>query len=205
MSAESPWGPRLIALLLLLAVLLVLSDVAGRPSEAAQATPQPQATAQRGVGRSPGCILGDINCDGIVDIRDYGIWRANFGATDCGNLADLNDDCIVDIRDYGIWRANFGQTGPTATPTMPPTITPTPCPASSSHAYVANPGNSNVMAFTLDGSGNIVPGCARFAYGPPVAGAIAALAVNPADTRLYVVNTTTSNVTVFSLDGSGNL
>ena len=28
-----------------------------------------------------GCILGDINCDGIVDIRDYGIWRQNFGHT----------------------------------------------------------------------------------------------------------------------------
>ena len=56
------------------------------------------------------CILGDINCDGIVDIRDYGIWRQQFGATDCGNRADLNNDCIVDIRDYGIWRQNFGHT-----------------------------------------------------------------------------------------------
>jgi autotransporter-associated beta strand protein len=35
------------------------------------------------------CILGDINCDGIVDIRDYGIWRQNFGQTNCGNPADL--------------------------------------------------------------------------------------------------------------------
>jgi MYXO-CTERM domain-containing protein len=57
-----------------------------------------------------GCILGDINCDGIVDIRDYGVWRQNFGQTTCGNPADLNTDCIVDIRDYGIWRANFGRT-----------------------------------------------------------------------------------------------
>src|SRR5581483_6233068 len=34
----------------------------------------------------------------------------NFGATNCGNPADLNGDCIVDIRDYGIWRQNFGHT-----------------------------------------------------------------------------------------------
>jgi MYXO-CTERM domain-containing protein len=63
-------------------------------------------------GNTPPCILGDINCDGIVDIRDYGIWRQNFGQTDCGNAADLNLDCIVDIRDYGVWRANFGHTAP---------------------------------------------------------------------------------------------
>src|SRR3954467_1403569 len=55
------------------------------------------------------CLLGDINCDGIVDIRDYGIWRQQFGATNCGNVADLDRNCIVDIRDYGIWRAEFGR------------------------------------------------------------------------------------------------
>ena len=54
-------------------------------------TPPPQATIQRGparAGQSP-TLLGDINNDGIVDIRDYGIWRQQFGATDCGNPADL--------------------------------------------------------------------------------------------------------------------
>ena len=106
-----------------------------------------------------GCILGDINCDGIVDIRDYGIWRQDFGQTDCGNPADLDGNCIVDIRDYGIWRANFGHTAGaaalddaspvlllpgTATPTPPrtavaaaaplATATPTPLPARSSPA-----------------------------------------------------------------------
>src|SRR5437764_8074827 len=103
MSAGSPWWPRLAALLVLLAVVLVASDATGRPSEAAQATPLPAATVQRAAGRaglSP-TLLGDINNDGIVDIRDYGVWRQNFGQTDCGNPADLNGDCIVDIRDYG--------------------------------------------------------------------------------------------------------
>jgi len=94
------------------------------PVGAATATPTPPPG---------GCILGDINCDGIVDIRDYGIWRQNFGQTNCGNPADLNGDCIVDIRDYGIWRANFGHTAGaaarTATPVAaPPTATATPPP-----------------------------------------------------------------------------
>src|SRR5437763_319335 len=132
MSAGSPWWPRLGALLLLLAVVLTASGLVGPPSEAAQATPQPQPTVQRGAGRaglSP-TVLGDINNDGIVDIRDYGIWRQQFGATDCGNPADLNGDCLVDIRDYGIWRQQFGQTGPTVTPTpaTTPTVTSTASP-----------------------------------------------------------------------------
>src|SRR4051812_33107520 len=125
MAGQSPWGLHLVLLLVPLAVLLAAGDVTGRPSEAAQATPQPQVTAQRGAGRvglSPR-VLGDINNDGIVDIRDYGIWRQQFGATDCGTPADLNGDCLVDIRDYGIWRQNFGQTGPTVTPTATPTAT----------------------------------------------------------------------------------
>src|SRR5207249_9241381 len=115
-----------VALLVLLAGLFAPSGATGRPSEAAPATPPPQATIQRGAGRVglSSTLLGDINNDGIVDIRDYGIWRQQFGATDCGNPADLNADCLVDIRDYGIWRAQFGQTGPT--PTLIPTATVTP-------------------------------------------------------------------------------
>jgi MYXO-CTERM domain-containing protein len=80
-------------------------------------TPTPTATPTR-------CILGDINCDGIVDIRDYGIWRQNFGQTNCGNPADLNNDCIVDIRDYGVWRQNFGHTAGAAARTATPTAAP---------------------------------------------------------------------------------
>src|SRR5258708_8997099 len=129
----------LVSLLVVLAALLVATVPTGRPGEAAPATPQPTATVEQSPGRSqaapatpqpaatvqrsPGragrspTLLGDINNDGIVDVRDYGIWRQQFGATDCGNVADLNFDCIVDVRDYGIWRQQFGQTGPTVTPT----------------------------------------------------------------------------------------
>jgi MYXO-CTERM domain-containing protein len=69
---------------------------------------------------TPRCILGDINCDGIVDVRDYGLWRQHFGEgagaaalsarTGAALIGDLNGDGIVDIRDYSIWRANFGHT-----------------------------------------------------------------------------------------------
>src|SRR4051794_41953208 len=118
MPAKSRWWPRVAAGLVLLAALLVANVPTGLPTEAAQATPQPRVTVPRGAGRaglSP-TLLGDINNDGIVDIRDYGIWRQQFGATDCGNRADLNGDCIVDIRDYGVWRANFGRTVGAAPP-----------------------------------------------------------------------------------------
>ena len=119
MSAGRRWGPRGVALLILLTVLLVSSGLAGLPSEAAQAMPPPEATAQGGAlraGLSP-TVLGDINNDGLVDTRDYGLWRQAFGATNCGNAADLDGNCIVDTRDYGIWRQHFGQTGATPTPT----------------------------------------------------------------------------------------
>src|SRR5687767_11246438 len=109
MSARSLWGPRCVALLVLLTGLLASSGLSVLPSEAAAAAPPPQATVQSGAGRaglSP-TVLGDINNDGIVDIRDYGIWRQNFGQTNCGNAADLDGTCIVDIRDYGIWRQHF--------------------------------------------------------------------------------------------------
>jgi hypothetical protein len=80
----------------------------------------PPSVDQRGMTRpqGPRCDIGavelalpigDINQDGIVDIRDYGVWRTNFGQTNCGNPADLDGNCLVDIRDYGIWRQHFGE------------------------------------------------------------------------------------------------
>src|SRR5437868_2810815 len=109
-ESEAAMRSLLVALLGVLTVLLVASYPMGPQGEAAQATPQPQATVQRGAeraGQSP-TLLGDINFDFIVDIRDYGEWRRNFGIFICFNAADLDGNCIVDILDYGIWRQNFG-------------------------------------------------------------------------------------------------
>jgi hypothetical protein len=55
-------------------------------------------------------VNSDSNQDGIVDLRDYAVWRQNFGASTCRNAADANGDCHVDIRDYGVWRQQFGLT-----------------------------------------------------------------------------------------------
>jgi hypothetical protein len=112
----------------------------GTPTSTPTGTLTPTATSTATVTPTPAatpCILGDINCDGIVDIRDYGIWRQNFGQTNRGNRADLNGDCMVDLRDYGIWRKNFGQTAGATTRSgaLPagmapaPRSTPDPAPA----------------------------------------------------------------------------
>src|SRR4051794_37942675 len=175
MFGQWVWALRLVLLLVPLAVLLAEGDLSGRPSEAAQTTPQPQVTPQRGagpVGRSPR-VLGDINNDGIVDIRDYGIWRTNFGATDCGNPADLDGNCIVDVRDYGVWRTNFGQTGPTATPTSS-----APLPG---RAYVTNSGSNSVSV--IDTTTNTVVGTPI-----PVGSGPHGIGVDPTVHRAFVAN-----------------
>jgi YVTN family beta-propeller protein len=206
MSARSPLGPRLIVLLILLAGLLAPSGISGGASEAAPATPPLQATVQRGpvrAGHSP-TLVGDINNDGIVDIRDYGLWRLAFGATDCGNPADLDGNCIVDIRDYGIWRLNFGQTGPTVTPTpnatttatptatatATPTITPTVTPTLlTGAAYVANSGSNSVTV--IDTTTNTVVGTPI-----PVGSGPRGVGVDPTVHRAYVANNGSASVTV---------
>jgi uncharacterized repeat protein (TIGR01451 family)/MYXO-CTERM domain-containing protein len=85
-------------------------------------TVTPTTTRTTTATATPTCILGDINCDGIVDIRDYGLWRQHFGesagaaAPSRGVAAvligDINEDGIVDIRDYGLWRLHFGEGTP---------------------------------------------------------------------------------------------
>src|SRR4051794_39181840 len=145
MSTGRFWWSPLVALLVGLVGVLAVGGASGPSSEAAPATPPP-ATAPRGdarAGQSP-ALVGDINNDGLVDIRDYGLWRQAFGATNCGNPADLNGDCLVDIRDYGVWRQNFGQTGPTVTLTPAATSTPTATPILTGRAYVTNSGSNSV-------------------------------------------------------------
>jgi hypothetical protein len=78
-------------------------------------------------------LVGDYNADRLVDIRDYGVWRQNFGATTAGNPADGNLDGRVDILDYGAWRLHFGESGDAAprpaVEAQPAPPTPTRVPA----------------------------------------------------------------------------
>ena len=53
--------------------------------------------------------LGDINCDGKIDIFDYNILVGNFGKTGIGIQGDLDNNGAVNIFDYNILIGNFGK------------------------------------------------------------------------------------------------
>jgi hypothetical protein len=61
-------------------------------------------------------LVGDVNNDGMVDMRDIGIICDKFGLTPVRPLwdpkVDTNGDGIVDMRDIGIAVRNFGKTYP---------------------------------------------------------------------------------------------
>ncbi len=58
----------------------------------------------------PPCALGDLNCDGVVDVSDLlillGQWGTCADPNDCA--ADLNGDGIVDVSDLLILLGNWG-------------------------------------------------------------------------------------------------
>jgi hypothetical protein len=54
-------------------------------------------------------LTADFNSDGTVNILDYNVLLANFGADTCGNTADANGDCVVNILDYNVLLSEFGQ------------------------------------------------------------------------------------------------
>jgi hypothetical protein len=76
------------------------------------ATP-PRFNAAFSLQGSPSTGLpADADNNTFLDVRDYGVWRQQFGVGGCANPADFDGNCIVDVRDYGIWRQNFGHSGP---------------------------------------------------------------------------------------------
>lgn len=52
--------------------------------------------------------LGDLDCDGSVNIVDLGLVLADFGANNTIGPGDANGDGDTDIVDLGIVLANFG-------------------------------------------------------------------------------------------------
>ncbi len=61
----------------------------------------------------PSCpkkLLGDINCDGFINLFDYSALVSNFGKTvPVNTLGDLNGDGVVNLLDYSILVTNFGK------------------------------------------------------------------------------------------------
>jgi hypothetical protein len=56
---------------------------------------------------------GDYNGDGVVDARDYTVWRNTMGqVVPPLTGADGNGDGTVNVLDYTVWKNNYGQTAP---------------------------------------------------------------------------------------------
>ena len=54
---------------------------------------------------------GDANLDGLVDIQDFYILKANFAVGAGWSEGDFNEDGIVDIQDFAALKAHFGTGG----------------------------------------------------------------------------------------------
>ena len=53
---------------------------------------------------------GDIDGNGLVDLKDFAVLRRNFGLTSAArNLGDLDGDGKVDLKDFSILRKYFGR------------------------------------------------------------------------------------------------
>ena len=59
------------------------------------------------LGGGAGTILGDLNGDGEVDFRDFGIMMFAFGKRGANLVADLNHDGVVDAADFAILFGNW--------------------------------------------------------------------------------------------------
>ncbi len=70
-------------------------------------TPSPTPSATPTCSKGP---LGDIDCNGIVNLFDYSILVTNFGKTVPANTqGDLDGNGIVNLFDYSVLVTNFGK------------------------------------------------------------------------------------------------
>jgi len=51
--------------------------------------------------------IGDANCDGVVSIMDFGIWKTEFSGNVNQKTADFDGNGRVSIIDFGIWKTGF--------------------------------------------------------------------------------------------------
>lgn len=72
---------------------------------------------------------GDADCNGIIDLIDFEIWRREFSGLATTRNADYNADGFVNLIDFEIWRRPFtGSVGPL--PTNTPSVFRSPTPGS---------------------------------------------------------------------------
>jgi hypothetical protein len=57
----------------------------------------------------PGVTPGDFSGDGVVDARDYIVWRNSLGSSGSNLPADANGDGSVDDDDFAIWKMHYGE------------------------------------------------------------------------------------------------
>ncbi|HLI27251.1 MAG TPA: multicopper oxidase domain-containing protein [Chloroflexota bacterium] len=93
--------------------------------------PQPGRVASGPGAQGGGGCAGDINLDGLVDLRDFQLLAADYGHSGAAigtPRADVNGDGTVDLRDFQLLAADYGQPCATATPTATasPTASPSP-------------------------------------------------------------------------------
>lgn len=50
---------------------------------------------------------GDANCDGLVNLLDFEIFRKEFAGESSSIDADFSGDGIVTLADFEIWRQAF--------------------------------------------------------------------------------------------------
>jgi len=73
-------------------------------------------TAPGTLPAAPPPLPGDTDGNNAVDADDMGIFWSMFGRTGDNLAADFNTDGMVDIGDFAILRANFGRTQPQPLP-----------------------------------------------------------------------------------------
>jgi sugar lactone lactonase YvrE len=64
----------------------------------------------------PPLLGGDANRDGTVDLADFGLLKAHFGAGTSRAQGDFNGDKQVDLADFGILKENFGKSAAAGVP-----------------------------------------------------------------------------------------
>ncbi len=58
------------------------------------------------------CCLGDLNCDGVINVADMLILISEFGCVGSACSADLNDDTLVGVSDLQLFNQLYGTTCP---------------------------------------------------------------------------------------------